>query len=353
MRLGIIGLPRSGKTTVFNAVAGGHAAVGGYGRPDEIHRAVVKLPDPRLDALYGLLQSRKIVNAEIEYFDFPPPIKAAEKDAANVFPPALQECEGIVAVINCFNTTIERSPLERLKDLQGEMVLADFIVADKRRARLEKDATRGVKLDQIELSAIKKAAELLEAEKPLRDAVFSEAEMAHIRGYAFLSLKQLLVVLNTAEGDPADPALVEQIKKDPAMGTGTPVTSLCGKVEMELAELDEADRAAFLADFGISEPATDKLIRLSYDLLDLITYFTGADKESRAWPIKRGATALEAAGQIHQDMKRGFIRAEVAPVEKLVELGGLAACRKAAIARLEGKDYIVADGDFIHFRFNV
>ncbi len=353
MRLGIIGLPGSGKTTVFNAVAGAHAAVGGYGRPDEVHRAVVKIPDPRLDALHGLLQSGKIVHAEIEYLDFPPPTKAAAKSSKHVFHPALQECEGLVAVINCFDTAITRPPLARLADLLGEMILSDLIIAEKRYARLQKDSARGVKQNRVEFEAIKKAAEILDAEKPLRGAEFSDAELAHLRAFAFLSLKPLLMVLNTAEGDQVDSTLIEQIQNDPAMGTKTAVTSLCGKVEMELTDLEEADRTAFLAEFDISEPATDKLIRLSYDLLDLITFFTGAEKESCARAIKRGTTALEAAGQIHQDMKRGFIRAEVAPVEKLVKLGGLPACRKAAVARLEGKDYVVADGDYILFRFNV
>lgn len=352
MRLGIIGLPGSGKTTVFNAVAGARAAVGGYGQPDEIHRATVKIPDPRLDALFNYLGSRKKINAEIEYFDFPPPAKGA-KDSENVFPQMLRECEGVVAVINGHAASIERTPLERLRDLQGDMLLADFMVADKRRAKLAKEAARGVKCDPVELDAVNKAAELLEDETPLRNAEFSERELGFLRGYAFLSFKPLVVVLNTAEGEEVDPAVIQQIRNDPLMALHAAVTYICGKVEMELADLEEADRATFLADFGIEEPATDKLVRLSYDLLDLITFFTGAEKESRAWPVKRGSTALAAAGQIHQDFRRGFIRAEVMPVEKFIELGGMAAGRKAAVARLEGKDYIVNDGDYILFRFNV
>ena len=352
MRLGIIGLPRSGKTTVFNAVAGAQAAVGGHGQPDKIHRATVKIPDPRLDALHEFLQSRKKIHAEIEYFDFPPPAKAA-KDSEYVFPQVLRECEGVVAVINCFDATIVRPPLERLRDLQGDMLLADFIVADKRRAKLAKEIARGVKCDPVEPGAVNKATEYLENETPLRNVEFSDRELNFLRGFAFLTLKPLVVVLNTAEGHEADSALIEQIKADPLLASHAAVTSMCGKVEMELGDLDEADRASFLADFGIEEPAADKLIRLSYDLLDLITFFTGAEKESRAWPVKRGSTAPEAAGQIHQDFQRGFIRAEVMPVEKFVELGGMAAGRKAAVARLEGKEYIINDGDYILFRFNV
>ncbi len=351
MKLGIIGFPGSGKTTVFNAVAGAHAAVG-YGQPGEIHRAVLKIPDSRLDKLHGFLQSKKKVHAEIEYLDFPPPDKKGT-DAEQVFPTELRECAGIIAVINCFNPTIERSPLKRLRDLQNEMILSDLIVAEKRQARLQKDSSRGVACDPTEIKAIDTAVEILNAEKPLRMAELSENELTAIRGYAFLSLKPLLVALNTAEGESVGSATREEIKADPTLGGKTAVTELSGKVEMELADLDKADRESFLAEFGIAEPATDKLVHLSYELLDLITFFTGAEKESRAWPVKRGTTAPEAAGQIHQDFRRGFIRAEVTSVEEFVEHGGLANCRKAGVARLEGKEYVVRDGDFILFRFNV
>lgn len=352
MRLGIIGLPGSGKTTVFNAVAGAHAAVGIYGKPGDIHRAVVKIPDRRLDALFALIQSRNVVHAEIEYVDFPPSVKD-DGHPESMFPTALRECESFVAVINCFDSTIGRSAVDRIRDLQSEMILADFVIAESRRTRQEKDLARGGKQNPAEIEAIKKAAAILEAERPLRSAEFSSGELVHLSGFAFLSLKPLLVVLNTAEGAAVDAALIEQIQSDHVLGAKTALTALCGKVEMELAELSPDDRAAFLADFGITEPATDKLIRMSYDLLDLITFFTGAEKETRAWPIKHGTTALEAAGHIHQDMKRGFIRAEVVPVRKLIELGGMAGCRKTAAVRLEGKEYVVADGDFIFFRFNV
>jgi GTP-binding protein YchF len=352
MKLGIIGLAGSGKTTVFNAVSGAHAEVGGYGQPGEVHRAMVKIPDPRLEALGEMLQSQKIVHAEIEFIDFPPPDRR-EPGAENVFPHTLRECEGIAAVLNCFDSTIERTLQDRLQDLQGDMMLADFIVVEKRRTRMEKDASRGVKVDTVELGAIRKAVELLESERPLRGAEFSSAELFALRGFALLTAKPLLVILNTAEGKTVDPAIVEQIETLPIMGHKTAVASLCGKIEMELADLDQADQASFLADFNITESATSKMIRLSYDLLDLITFFTGAEKESRAWPIRRGTTAVDAAGEIHQDMKRGFIRAEVAPVDTFIELGGMAACRKAAVARLEGKEYTVNDGDYILFRFNV
>jgi len=352
MRVGIIGLPHSGKTTIFNAVAGACAAVGGFGQPDEIHRAIVKIPDTRLDRLHAMLQSRKKVAAEIEYFDFPPPARGA-KDSEHVFPQLLRECDGVVAVINCFEPELGQTPLERLRALQSDMLLADFIVADKRRERLAKETARGAKCDPIELAAITKAAELLENEIPLRNTDFTERELGFLRSYAFLSLKPLVVVLNTGEGMEITPEVFAHFEADPLMKAHTAVTSMSGKVEMELAGLDDSDRAAFLADFGISEPATAKLIRLTYGLLNLITFFTGAEKESHAWPVKRGSTAPQAAGQIHQDFERGFIRAEVVPVEEFVNLGGMAACRKAAVARLEGKDYVVEDGDYILFRFNV
>jgi ribosome-binding ATPase YchF (GTP1/OBG family) len=258
-----------------------------------------------------------------------------------------------MAVLNCFDSTVERPLLDRLQDLQGDMILADFIIADKRRAKMEKEAARGVKLDQVEFNAVKKAAELLENEQPLRDMEFSASELTALRGFAFVTAKPLLVVLNTAEGETIDPALLKGVKASPILGKKTAVTSLCGKIEMELADLDEADRASFLADFNITESAADKMIRLSYDLVDLITFFTGADVESRAWPIRRGTTAVDAAAEIHEDFRRGFIRAEVAPVEKFIELGGMSACRKVAVARLEGKEYVVNDGDYILFRFNI
>ncbi len=351
MRLGIIGLPGSGKTTVFNAIAGAHASVG-YGQPGEIHRAVVKIPDQRLDALFELLQSKKKIHAEIEYMDFPPPDRK-RKDSELVFPPDLRECDGIIAVINCFDPIIDRPPRERLLDLQNDMILSDLIVAEKRQTRLQKDSSRGVACDPTEIKAIDMAVEYFETEKPLRLAELSDNELMAIKGYAFLSLKPLLVVLNTAEGEKIDQGTIDAITADPTVGTKSAVTVLSGKVEMELADLDEADRESFLVDFGISEPATDKLVRMSYELLDLITFFTGAEKESRAWPVKRGSTAPEAAGHIHQDFQRGFIRAEVASVHDFIKHGGMANCRKAGVARLEGKEYIVQDGDYILFRFNV
>ena len=348
LKLGIIGQPRSGKTTIYNAVAAAHADVDAYMAPDEIRRTVVKIPDPRLDRLYDLFKPPKKIHAEIEYVDFP----AMTGDAAEVsaLPPALRELDALILVLREFGANAD--PVREARALCDELILADQVILEKRLERLHKEVSSGRTEHQTEYETLIHCKETIEKEHPIRMLEFTAAERKLIGGYRFLSGMPLLAVINAPdEGSALEPgAWATRLN----LGPHTSIHVIRGKFEQELNDLPPDDRAAFMADVGLETSALDGMISASYTLLGLITFFTGAgEKEVRAWPVERGATAPQAAGTIHSDFERGFIRAEVFPLDQLVSLGSIAAARKAGKARLEGKEYIVADGDYILFRFNV
>jgi hypothetical protein len=349
VKVGLTGFSGAGKTTVFNALTGLHArtGAGGDGRPN---LGVIKVPDARVDRLAEIWTPRKTTYAEMSFVDFPPPRAAPQRravlDAETVT--QLRDADALVEVVRGF-PDLTGAPATLAADLEAfgaELVLADLAVVEKRLERLKKE--KGHEREQAILERILPA---LEAGTPLRMVGLGADERTQLAGFAFLSLRPLLVVLNVAESEAA--AVLPADVRARAETEGAEAIVLSAQVEAEVAELEPGDRAAFLADLGLTESARDRFIRASYALLDLISFLTAGEDECRAWTIRRGTSALKAAGKIHSDIERGFIRAEVVSYDDFVRLGSEARCREAGKLRLEGKDYVVQDGDIVHFRFAV
>jgi len=346
MKVGLIGQRGSGKTTIFNMLTGLEAQVGGYAGGDkaEIHLGVIKVPDERIDRLSQIFQPKKTTYAEIRFTDFPPNPGKDNLKAGNELLIQMREVEAIALVLRDFGP--EAEPLKELGDLLSEMILADLVVVENRLAKLGKEKGR-----EQEAPLLERCRKALENEQGLRSLSFLPEEENLITGFGFLSRKPLLALFNTSDeraGQPLLPAHEEELKR-----RNIPGLPLAGKLEMEIAHLNEADREVFLREIGIAEPARARFIRVSYHLLDLISFFTTGKDEVRAWTITRGTSAKKAAGKIHSDIERGFIRAEVIPYEDFIALGSEVKCKEAGKLRLEGKDYVVQDGDIAHFRFNV
>ena len=348
LKLGIIGQPRSGKTTVYNAVAAAHADPDAYQARDEVRRTMVKVPDPRLDRLFDMMSPPRKVQAEIEYFDFP----SLTGDAGEValLPPALRELNALILVLRDFGENPD--PVADARLVRDELILADLMIAEKRLNRLQKEIDSGRDENRMEYEVLVRCRAVLDEGLPLRGLTLTDHEEHLIRGYAFLSQMPLLMLINA--GDEGSPVTEEEWSERLGAGERTMVRILRGQLEAELGLLEPADRAEFMTDYALETSALDGTIGTCYSLLGLITFFTGApETEVRAWTVRRGACAPEAAGVIHSDFEQGFIRAEVVALEDLITAGTVAAARKVGKARLEGKEYVVSDGDYILFRFNV
>ncbi len=346
MKVGLVGLRGSGKTTIFNMLTGLEARVGGYEAGDkaEIHLGVIKVPDERVDRLAQIFHPKKTTYAEIRFTDFPPPPGADQFKANSALIAQMREVEAMALVLRDFDA--DAAPLRELNDLLAEMILADLAVVENRLSRLKKE--KGREGEQV---LLERCLQGLENEESLRKIPFTADEELLLSGFGFLSLKPVLAIFNRADdqaGRPLPPAYEAELKRRSVAGL-----ALAGKVEWEIAQLEEKDRAAFLKEIGIREPARERFIRASYQLLALISFFTVGPNEVRAWTIEKGTPALKAAGKVHTDMERGFIRAEVVSFEEFISFGSEAKCREAGKLRLEGKEYIVQDGDIIRFRFNV
>jgi ribosome-binding ATPase len=348
MKVGLVGFSGSGKTTVYNALTGQKAETGYASRGSgKTNLGVVKVPDARVDALASIHNPKKITLAEIHFVDVAAPPGAGGRSLDTSALPAMREVEALVQVVRAFPSEDGKpgEPLGELQDLQTELTLGDLAPIEKRLERLKKE--KG-KPGEIELLGKLKAH--LEEGKPLRDLELSEQDHTAISGYRFLTLKPLLIVLNVAEGDvdkPVDPALSAY-----ATANKLSIIPLSGKLEMELSELSPEEQKAFLADLGLSDTALPRFVRAAYAALDLISFLTAGPDECRAWTIRRGTSAVRAAGKIHSDIERGFIRAEVMTFDDFMHFKSEAKVREAGKARLEGKEYIVRDGDIIHFRHN-
>jgi GTP-binding protein YchF len=358
MRIGLFGFPSTGKTTLFGLLTG--AAPPPHGTRGEGQVGVTRVPDPRLDRLSAMYRPRKTTPATIEYVD----LAGMEKgEAAQVLPlDQLRTVDALAHVVRGFRDpaiphvegTVD--PARDIATMETELILADHTIAGRRVEKLDALARKTNRdEDRQELALLRRALEALERERPLRGVEFAEAERRLLRGYTFLSLKPLLAVVNADEADA--PRLAEG---PAAFGLGalvgqpaTHAVALSAKIEAEIAGLDAEDARAFRGELGIREPALERMIRASYDLLGRISFFTVGEDECRAWTIRRGTTARGAAGTIHSDLEKGFIRAEVVAYEDLVAAGSWAAARERATLRLEGKDYTVRDGDIVHIRFNV
>lgn len=350
MRVGIVGFPRSGKTTIFNALSGQEARTGSFGEPGAVHLGTIKVPDPRVDVLARRFQPRKVTYAEIVFVDFP---SAAGPSSSRALNPSLiaqmRELDALVQVVRGFVDPLsgaEPSPVTDLEEFKSELLLNDLIVVERRLERLRKE--KGKERERALLEHLKEA---LDAEQPLRSMQWSPEESTTLAGFGFLSRKPLMVVWNvhdTQVRDPLPQEIASWLQRE-----GVPGIVLAGRLEMEISQLPPEDRPAFLADLGLQSSATERFLRMAYELLDLISFLTVGEEEVRAWTVRRGTTAVKAAGKVHSDMERGFIRAEVVAFDDFTHYGSEAKAREAGKWRLEGKDYVVRDGDIIHFRFHV
>jgi len=345
MKIGLVGFPGSGKSTVFGALTGLEVETGFAARKDKANIGTVKVPDPRVDALAALYAPKKITYAEIAFTDLAAGTgEGLDRAVLN----QMRNLDALCQVVRGFADAAGApgDPLREIADLETETILADLEILEQRVARLAKDRS-----NPRELELLERLQGELEAERPLRAVEIAEEELRLIAGYAFLTLKPLLLVLNVGEDAAAEPAPDGVRKAAEERGLGLVVLS--AQVEMDIAQLDSEEQQEFVASLGLDEPASNRFIRGAYELIDLISMLTAGPDECRAWPVPRGTAAPRAAGKIHSDIERGFIRAEVVRFEDLIELGSEAKCREAGKLRVEGKDYVIQDGDVVHFRFNV
>jgi GTP-binding protein YchF len=346
MKIGLVGFAGSGKTTVFNTLTGLHAPVG-YG--GELRLGTVKVPDERIDVLSKIYAPKKTTYAEIVFCDVPGEHGAERKGLSRKALQQIRDQDVLCLVLRAFvNPAVEGAPdpLADLEAFYAECVLADLEIVERRLDRAKKD-----KPDPLELIAFELMKTTLEHELPLRTLSAEALNREFLKGYGMLTDRPLLVALNRGEQEAAQPlpdALSTRLDQLHAAGL-----VLSASVEAEIAEMEPGDRQAFLEDLGLHESALTRFIRTAYGLLDLISFFTVGPDEVRAWPIRRGTTARMAAGRIHSDLERGFIRAEVIPYAVFMEYGSEQAVKDAGKLQLEGKDYVVSDGDILHIRFNV
>ena len=362
MQVTIVGLPGSGKTTVFNALTGGHAETGAYsGGRAAPNVSVVKVPDARVDRLAALFVPKKTTYADVTYVDVAIPAGAAREGTVNPDVLAhIRNADALLHVARAFDDPTAPTPADPWRDvdeLDLEFTVADLSIVEK---RLEKLATQGRHGTQAERDVAQREQELLQRIEPhlseggpIRSFGLSDDEELLLRGYRFLTQKPALVVLNIDEGRLPEAAALESAGRDRYAQPHTDVAALAGKIEAEIAELPDADARLFMDDLGIAEPSRGRIIRLTYDLLGLFSFFTAGEDECRAWTLRRGATAVDAAGAIHSDLARGFIRAEVISVDDLIAAGSLAEARKRGVLRQEGKAYQVRDNDVLQVLFNV
>lgn len=362
MKIAIAGLGNSGKTTIFNALTGLSLETTIYATvASEPHTGVVKVPDARIERLVEIYKPKKTTYATVEYIDYIGLTRGDIDQNRKVFD-LIKDADAVVHVIRGFGDESIVHPLGNIdpqrdaETVELEMIFGDLELVDKRLERMEQGAKRGKKPDEAEKKLLMKCKEALEAEKPLRDIEFTDDELKAMSHLQFMSIKPEVILLNVAEADINSDSAAAVVSDIRALFQGKQVTvmSLCGKIEMEIAQLPADEARAFLEDLGIKEPALNRLIRVSYQLLGLISFLTSGEDEVRAWTINNGMNAQKAAGRIHSDIERGFIRAEVVSYEDFIAHGGsMSAARDKGLLRLEGKTYGVRDGDIINFRFNV
>jgi len=357
MEIGILGLTASGKSTLFKLLTGQTGSEAGARRESAV--GIAKVPDARLDHLSAMFSPRKTTAATIRYVDVPGIPEEHHADASFNLP-ELRTMDVLMVVLRAFDSSAVAHPLgsvDPLRDLvriEEEFLIQDQLVVEKRLERLAKDLA---KRKDPELAAeqqlLTRCLSILEEERPLRTESFSADETKRLRGFTFFSLKPVLVVVNLDEKELASDPFIDAAWKPWLDRPRMAFTRVCATLEGEVAELDGDDARSFMEDLGLTDRALDRIIRESYRLLGLISFFTVGEDECRAWSIADGTPAVEAAGAIHSDIQRGFIRAEVVDYDELVDAGSLAVCRQRGTLRLEGKTYTVRDGEIMHFRFNV
>jgi GTP-binding protein YchF len=366
MQIAIVGLAGSGKTTVFNTLTRGHAETGGFGGM-ELHVGVVKVPDERLDKLAAIFKPKKIVQADVTYVDLPAPPASSEGHVGTEDLPAehlarLRDSDALLHVVRAFEDPNHPhpegsvDPARDLDRLDTEFVLADLALVERRLERLKTSGRHGTpaekEANEREEAVLVRLKAGLEAGSPIRDLALTEDDEKPIRGFRFLTQKPVLVLLNVGEGDLAGAG-----ERVATLAAAYPhqhalVDALSARIEMELGELEPDEAAVFMEELGIAESGLDRVIELSYRLLGLISFLTAGPDEVRAWPIRDGSNAVDAAGAIHTDLAKGFIRAETVAYDDLLELGSMAAARKVGKLRSEGKTYRVHDGDVVEILFS-
>lgn len=358
---GMIGLPNVGKTTVFNALVGAGAVTANYPFSTvETNVGIAQMPDPRLNKLVEIFRSKKMTPSTLEVRDIAGLVEGASKGEGlgNQFLAQIREVDALMHIVRCFRDPDvvhvggDLNPLHDVETIETELMLADVETLDRRRQRVEKKVKSGDPKAAKELALVQKLVDLLNKGQWLGNQPFTADEHTILNECQLLSAKPILFIANAAEGAGEDDPLVRPVK-ELAEKRRAKLVILYGQLEAELSTLPVEDRAEFMKEAGLAESGLVRLTRAAYDLLHLITFFTAGEVESRAWPLRKGTKASEAAGKIHSDMERGFIRAEVYAYDDLIACGSEAKVREKGLFRLEGRDYVIKEGDVVYFRFNV